>query len=389
MNSTASPVRNILIIEPAWGGSAHFPFNLGLLRACLGAFPSAQVQLLGDSAQQTAMQPYLAQEDKLRSRFEAWPVHADADTLPKDVFKRWRALRKHAAQTIRNADVIILSSLTASMLNAIYLCRLRRSQRLLLVLHGNLNDLGSWRSRNPLRKALDFEAALRRSLRPATHIIALEEHIVEAARTHAPFIADYVRHLPHPRLREEESPLVSRQRVPIKIGFAGLCTIAKGYQQFLDFATLLHERMPGQFECHVIGFLHKETRDFDARHLARPAADTPLSREDFLAGMQDMDLLFFWPHGDYYRHASSGVFYDALNKGLPLLTSSDAVRQQPALARIGISAGSLEQLAMSCGQLLEKDGHQRLVVLKSEIESLRRISSDPSIAAILREIVDL
>ncbi len=80
MNDSA--IRNILIIEPAWGGSAHFPFNLGLLRACLGAFPLARIQLLGESAQQTAMQPYLTQDEKLRCDFEAWTVHADADTLP-------------------------------------------------------------------------------------------------------------------------------------------------------------------------------------------------------------------------------------------------------------------------------------------------------------------
>jgi len=332
------------------------------------------------------MQPYLTQEDKLRSRFEAWPVHADADTLPKDVFKRWRALRRHAATAIHDADVIILSSLTASTLNAVRLCGLRPSQKLLLVLHGNLNDLGAWRSRNPLRKALDFEAALRRSLRPSTRVIALEEHIVSAAKTHAPFLADYMRHLPHPRLREEESPLMNRRRTPIKIGFAGLCTIAKGYRQFLDFAALLDERLPGKFECHAIGFLHKETWALDARHLARPPAETPLSRDDFLVSMQDMDLLFFWPHGDYYRHASSGVFYDALNKGLPLLTSSEAVSQQPALARISICAKSLEQLVETCQSLSAETGQEQLTILKSEIERLRLSSSDSAIAECLREI---
>lgn len=388
MNNTTSPVRNILIIEPAWGGSAHFPFNLGLLRACLGAFPLARIELLGDATQQAAMQPYLEQGEKQRCHFEPWSVHADADTMPGDVFKRWRALRKHAATTIRDADIIILSSLTASTLNAVRLCGLRRSQRLLLILHGNLNDLGAWRSRNPLRKALDFEAALRRSVRPTTRVIALEEHIVSAAKTHAPFLAEYMRHLPHPRLREEESPLMNRQRTPIKIGFAGLCTIAKGYQQFLDFATLLDDRVPGKFECHAIGFLHKETRALDARHLARPPAETPLSREDFLTGMQDMDLLFFWPHGDYYRHASSGVFYDALNKGLPLLTSSDAVSQQPPLARISIYADSLEHLVTTCERLLESDGRKQLAALQSEIERLRQSSSDHAIAESLREIAN-
>ena len=237
-----------------------------------------------------------------------------------------------------------------------------------------------------MRKALDFESALRRNLTPDTRIIALEEHIVSAATAHAPFLANHVRHLPHPRLREEESPLINRQRTPIKIGFAGLCTIAKGYQQFLEFAALLDERLPGKFECHAIGFLHKDTRALDARRLARPPAETPLSREDFLTGMQDMDLLFFWPHGDYYRHASSGVFYDALNKGLPLLTSSNAVSQQPTLARISISADSLAQLVQTCGQL-EENGHGQLAALKEEIERLRHGSSDMSIAQALREIV--
>jgi hypothetical protein len=96
--------------------------------------------------------------------------------------------------------------------------------------------------------------------------------------------------------------------LPVKIGLAGIASPDKGFTEFRELAARLKKRYPGCFEFHAIGKRHPSNQDADFKDLDTAPCERQLERTDFLKQIDNMHFLFFWPTGEYYKNASSGVF---------------------------------------------------------------------------------
>ena len=337
-------MKKIVIIEPCYTGTIHFPFNCGLLRIVSKAYPESQVIFVGGATQNDAIQARLQPPMAERCRFIDWTPYPDSDTSPWDVLRRIAHIGRAVFYDVLTADLTILSSATASCVAAIELLPRSKRQKLQIFLHGNLNEMAGWRSRNPVRRMNDLCASLRRAVKANASLIVLEEHILKNAERDFPWMAGAVFHFPHTRIPEEVLKVTKLLGNPINIGFAGNASIEKGFTQFLELARSMGKAAPGLFKFHAIGKRMSTTRAEDSAFLDTPPSATQLSRDEFLSRLDAMNFLFFWPIGEYYSNASSGVFYDAINRSIPLIASRKVGYLPTGENALGIMAASIEEV---------------------------------------------
>ena len=320
MKTLTTPISspNITVMEPTWDGIAHLPGNLGLLRVVCGAYPNAVISFVG-GASQIAMLKDIAPPDLIaRVQFVAWAPGADADTLPSNVLATRQKLISLPPQLTNQASLLVLCSCTATVLTA--LCWMGLASKSVTMLHGNANELDGWRSRNPFRSLFDLTGALKRFCRQGGKVTVLEDRICQQLGAQNPWLQKSLLVIPHPLLPEEARPNGDYKRLnwPIKIGFAGLATIAKGFPDFLELAWQIQSQHPGRFEFHAFGKLPGESAGFDQSSLATQAKHG-LTRSEFVAGLSSLHYLFVWHQDNYYSNAASGVVYDAINLGIPMI----------------------------------------------------------------------
>lgn len=351
MFKKSGAVRTISLMEPTWDGVTHLPSNLGLLRIVRSAFPDARLHYVAGAEQIQAMRDAAPPASIAGVTFVEWTPHQDRDTLPADVTASLRKLRRLPREVTSGADAIVMCSCTATMLTA--LCWAGLARRALVMLHGNANDLATWRSRNPLRRMFDFSRALPRFCRRGGKVLVMEQRIGQSLAGAYPWMAKNLHCLPHPILPEEagrghkKAPL----RGLVRIGYAGLATQAKGFPQFLELARALAAARPGVFEFHAIGRLHAECASLDQSVLTT-RADQNLSRSAFVEALSQLDYVFAWHNDHYYANAASGVVYDAINLGLPMVarTSAQISEWNAQGLQIGLAYDDLPSaIASLCG----------------------------------------
>jgi len=311
-------VPMVTIIEPTWDHNAHLPGNLGFLRILLKAYPGAEVGFVGGAAQIALMKQIAPTELPTMVRFINWNPRPDRDNLPFDVIGAlWRVLSLPSRQTFE-AERIVLSSCSANTISAITLLGL--ASRTAAYLHGDANEIFEWRSRNLFRRSLQLGPALQRFVRHGGHLIVLEDRIRRQLGEKFAWLEPALHSMPHPILPEEAASREQQKPLsfPLGIGFAGLATKAKGFPDFLRLARELGQTRPGAFRFNAFGKLAPECKDLDQSALATHA-DRGLSRADFITGLRRQHYLFVWHNDNYYGNAASGVVYDAINLGLPLI----------------------------------------------------------------------
>jgi hypothetical protein len=347
-------MKNIVIIEPIYGENIHLPFNAGLVNVVATAFDSANLTFVGNASQTKKIADNLPVEHRTRCVFKHMRVYADKDTNPLNVVIRLGELLWAAGREIFNADLIVLCSASGTTLAAVQLLMRPKKQSLQVFLHGNLNDLNGWRSRNPFRRFFDFSSTLKRASASQGQFLVLEEHILARAAADFPWMKKNVRYFPHPQIDEESIVHKKSLQFPIKIGLIGIASPDKGFVEFCTLAKILKRRFPSKFEFHAIGKKHKSNLNSDFEMLDRPPSEKQLERETYLREIDKMHFLFFWPVGEYYRNASSGIFYDGINRKIPFLTNSSAKSFCRDIEAMAIVADGLDELET---KLLEIDTH--------------------------------
>lgn len=342
-------ILRITVMEPGWDGHVHLPGNIGLLRVVCGAYPDATVSYVGGATQIALMQTMATPDIAERVQYTAWAVHLDKDTLPTDVWASLKRLRALTGNLTTQADLIVLCSCTATMLNAINWSGL--ASRSITMLHGNANELAGWRSRNPLRNLFDLTGSLKRFCKNGGRVTVLETRIRDQMADQYPWLVNSLSVIPHPLLPEEAGkPGLHRALTnPIHIGFAGRASIAKGFPDFLELARQLQARRPGVFKFHAFGMLAQECAELDQTVLVNKAQGT-LARNEYLAGLNSLHYIFAWHQDNYYGNAASGVVYDAINLGIPMIARRCAQISDWEAQGLD-TANSFEDLASAIHQL--------------------------------------
>jgi hypothetical protein len=323
----------ITLIEPTWNGTAHCPANLGALRVVRQAFPAAAITLVAGERHVSELRKIGAADVAACQQHLNFEPALDADTLPRDLRAAWRRFAGAPRQALAGADLVLMASASATSLSTA--AWQGWAGKAVAVLHGNANEVAGWRSRNPLRRMLDFHASLRRFVARGGRVMVYEERIAAAlAQGHA-WLRPALMVVGHPLLAEEaRTPNPARRRSePVRIAFAGNATAAKGFPAYLDVVAAVHARQPGRFEFHAFSYLHPSCRHLDQGLLSTRAAHG-FPRPEFVQGLAGMDYIFAWHDDAYYANAASGIVYDAINLGVPLLARK-APQIQELQARVG------------------------------------------------------
>src|SRR5206468_11552027 len=185
--------------------------------------------------------------------------------------------------------LIALLGFNASLLSVMGGWPARSSVSLHMILHSHLGEAMVWRSRNPFIRAGDLISQITRPLPPSVRIVALELGIKEAINDASPTISPSIVTLEHPILRSEWAEDPSLAGVGrVKIAFVGHARQAKGFEVFVQLAGRCART---DIEFHAIGHSSPETDHLDTSVLARKPSKTPLLREEYLAALEEIDLV--------------------------------------------------------------------------------------------------
>jgi len=300
----------------------HLAFNEGYLRILRAAYPHDRIWFRGAKGHVERLAPRVA--DLADIAFQPCKPFETPFGLShhNPLAGRWAARQclKLVAQEAagRPVRLIALLGFNASLLSVMGRGRsLTSAVPLHMILHSHLGEAMVWRSRNPLIRAGDLISQITRPLLPSVRIVALELGIKEAVIDASPAISPSIVTLEHPILRSEwaeDPPVAGVGRV--KIAFVGHARRAKGFDVFVQLADRCSRN---DLEFHAIGHSSPETDHLDTNALTRKPSKTQLPREEYLAALEEVDLVCLPLHSRAYDFTGSGTVSDAIAALKPMI----------------------------------------------------------------------
>jgi glycosyltransferase involved in cell wall biosynthesis len=312
-----------------WWGTTHAPGNGSTLQTIARAFPGHPIKVYAEPGHITelARNPALTAAGgvtlhsvRVSRRFPGRPGIVSLRRLAREALTLHRALR--TLKRGQPALIVMLSATSTAIFAASWLARLHgRHIAVQIGLHGNLHDAGTWRSRNPIARALDMTAAMSARHGGRLRYLVLEQSIKDALAARDPAAAALTDVLPLPiNIAEFDGHIATpHPPPPLRVGFVGQATEAKGIDIFLRIATALGARYPGQISFHLVGRAMPGTDPNIFVPLAEPPTDTHLPRADFIARMASLHYVVLPFRPGYYDLAASGALIDALTWLKPVL----------------------------------------------------------------------
>lgn len=352
----------ISIVEPVCHDAEHSPVNAGLVQVVRQAFPEEPVAFYGAAE-------HIAEVKAALVHAELTALHWNIIEIPSRnaaPWQRWRhdlsLLRRVVVENARHGHwghVLSLQSIpsilfAAAALRAMQVAR----QPIQAVLHGYLNEALGWRSRNPLRRAFDMRAALIVAT-GRVQLIALEPGISETVSETIPHVGSQIVTLRHPL-----PPLPGRADIdlatsarPIRFGFLGLATRAKGFDAFMAAARALKPRYGDSVEFHALGRLPVDS-DWHLAEFTSVLSTAPsmarIPREQFEAGLHSWHYVCLPYRAEHYTLSASGVLLDAMAYDKPIIaTSTRAVQELFAGGSPGVLVENVDQLENAIAGVIE------------------------------------
>jgi glycosyltransferase involved in cell wall biosynthesis len=319
-----------------WTGGIHAPGNSATIQVIARAFPGQQVRVLADASHLAELRRDPALVGLANTDFR--PIEVSPLFRGKTHVVSARRFRQEFA-TLRSVlrDVppdegcllMLISATPTAILAASLLVRWRgRRFGVQVGLHGNLNEITQWRPRNPLARRFDLASALSLSAPIPTgpaqlRFLVLEQPIKDALVRIAPAAAARTDVLPLPiNLAELPEQVTTRVTPPIRIGFVGQGTQAKGFDVFLALARDLKACHGERVAFHLIGRAVPGADLAPLAVLADPPTTEQLPRAEFIARLAKMHYVLLPFRGGYYDLSASGALIDAITWLKPLIATN-------------------------------------------------------------------
>lgn len=320
----------ILVFEMIWTGTMHAPGNSATIQTILAACPEQAVRVHAEGTHLANLRadPLLAAHGNLDFvEIAISPRHRYRTHLVS-----WRRFLTEFATLWRGVQstprderclIFLISATPTAILAARLVARLdRRVVGVQVGMHGNLNDLTAWRSRNPMRRWFDLPSVMGRRQSPKVRYLVLEEGIRRELARIAPGAAEVTDVLALP-INVAEVPAVPETRLalPLRIGLVGQATEEKGITPFLETARVFKARHGDKVEFTLIGRAIKGTdlSRFDV--LDDPVSTDHLSRQAFLERLAGLHYVFLPLSARYYSLSASGALIDAITWLKPVIAS--------------------------------------------------------------------
>lgn len=318
----AALAEEVVVFDFLSHENMHHAFNEGYLRTLAAAFPDSRIALHALAGQIERLAPRLSDVDNI-------DFHGcDPFLVPFGMSRHnpvgGRLAARRCFKTIkgkiagRQLRLVALLGVEANLwAMARHHWPTLSSAPLHMILHSQLGDAMVWRSRNPIIRATDMVAQVKRPLPSGVNLVALELGIKQAIVELSPAMARSVITLEHSILLSEWSkPSPEPRDGKIRIAFLGHARRTKGFQIFVELATNCARP---DIEFHAIGLSSYDTSDLDLHALSRSPSPTPLSRHDYLEGLTGVDLVCLPLHNRAYDFCASGTLSDAIAALKPML----------------------------------------------------------------------
>jgi glycosyltransferase involved in cell wall biosynthesis len=337
----------------------HSPGNSATTQVVAHAFPDQRVRVLAETSHISELKsdPFLSKLPNI----EFLDIPAYDDTLRGKLhivsFRRMAREFRILARAIRavegdeNIHVFLLSATSTAIFVCGWLLRLFRGRTLTfhIGLHGNLNDIRGWRPLNPLKRRYDMRSALTARRHNRLRFLVLDESIRDEMIRILPTAGRLLDVLPLPLNPNEvglKTPLGLSK--PVRIGFVGLATRAKGIDVFLEVARTARKQFGDRFEFHLVGRLQQGTELPPLDVLAHHASHKMMSREEFKTHLAKLHYIMLPFRSGYYNLSASGAIIDALVWEIPIIAT-----RVPLVERLFAHYGNIGYLCDDGGDLIE------------------------------------
>ncbi len=319
----------ILAFEMTWWGTVHAPGNGSTLQTVNAAFPGHPIHVFAEPGHtaELARNPVLSGSAELRfhpvkvsEHFQGRPGVVSLRRMAREAITIFRALRQ--VKRGQPCLILLLSATSTAIFSAAWLSAARGGRVAVQVgLHGNIHELSATRSRNPVLRALDTRAALARGFGGRVRPLVLERAIRDELAKRDPAAAARTDVLPLPiniaEYDEFGGGLVPPS--PLRVGFVGQATHAKGIGIFLDVAKAMRARHGAQVAFHVIGRAPPGTDPAIFAPLEEIPAEEHLPRAEFVRRIARLHYVLLPFRPGYYDLAASGALIDAITWLKPVI----------------------------------------------------------------------
>ena len=346
----------IRIIEPLIQGWTHVPVNAALVDILCRAFPHETICFAAEfhhlAAVRREVEAASAKEGPGGRSRVVWEVIPGRNHA--------RGCRGFILSRVGGGDFLVLTHINPSLLFFIKGFAALRGCRCQVVLHSNLNRIQGWRSRNPFIRWRDLKSALGFPLaRNRIQYIVLENAIRESLLERIPRLAGRVAVLEHPIPMSTARGTKALPSSPLTIGFVGLCSLDRGFLEFLHIAETLGDRVA----FHAVGALASGV-DVDLSPLALPPHGEKLDRAVFVTRLLELDFICMPYPPEAYTLSASGVLLDAVAAGIPTIAYpfpilEDLVRRYGDIGHICHSRGEMVDLISSLADGVDGEGYKR------------------------------
>ncbi len=316
----------ILAFEMNTSGTVHAPGNAATLQTIARGCPDRPIRMFAEPGHigELRRDGFLANYPAI-TFVPTPPPHPMSQRGSIPSFSRFlherailRAALRHVPRT--DACLIVLLSTTSTGIFAAALETMGRPNTIVhLGMHGGLNEVTGWRSRNPLLRAFDMAGALSHRWARMRYLVldgAIRDELIRIA----PVAAELTDVLPLPVNVAEVLDLMPPDLAPpVQIGFVGLATADKGIATFLRVAAAMKARHGDRVMFDVIGRAPPGGPALDETALMQPIATTHLPRDEFIRRLAALHYVFLPLFGGYYRLAASGALIDAVTWLKPLI----------------------------------------------------------------------
>ncbi len=318
----------ILILEMTWRGRAHVPGNAATIETIARAFPGEKLRVFAEAGHLDALRALLgpARGGEIGFFPAADPAYLQGKT---HIVSARRAAREVA--TLRRAlagapagerlFLFLLSATSTAIFAASLLARLdRRIAGIHIGLHGNLNEITGWRSRNPLARAFDLRAALTTAHPPRLRFLVLEEAIRRELARILPRAGARTDVLSLPlNLGEAEGGDAPPFAPPWRFGLIGQATRDKGIEVFLEIARRMKARFGERVAFYVVGMIRHDLDQAPFSILAHAPDHGGLSRAEFTTRLASLHYVLMPLAPEYYALSASGAVIDAITFRKPMI----------------------------------------------------------------------
>ena len=313
-----------------WRWFTHTAGNAATIETIARAFPSEMVRVLAEAEHLGELRRRLDAVGVVQAEFGEIdvPMHLQGKThvvSARRFLREFATLRRALADAPRGEPVllVLLSATSTAVFAASLLARLTsRPLGVHAMMHGNLNEIEGWRSRNPLSRRFDLRSALSGAHPPVLRFLVLAPAIRRELARLLPATERRTDVLPLPAdVAEIDLQAETRLTAPVRFGLIGQATKDKGIDAFLDIARRMKARHGSAVEFHLVGAMRPGDDPARFAVLADPVNVGALDRARFVERLGRLHYVLMPINPGYYRLSASGAVIDALTWLKPMIAT--------------------------------------------------------------------